>query len=239
MKPGKTTMGAFERLPPELIPRILPPLYFFDRPSLFHLALVSKKFYHICLYTYLERIHITNPQEAINVDLLHQIMRKDGRVYDALTVLRLPFLFHDTNSLTCTFPEAMWLPYNGEFIFHIKRLHAVVSRFTQIKGFVLNCYSEGCHPLNGGRGYLEQWMAAMGLLLNTVLEKGCESLEINGLRWASGVYNAVRRPTISKSPPISNVLKNKTWHFSRHSAHLPKTLVHLSDEAQRSTKLQS
>ncbi|KAJ3505355.1 hypothetical protein NMY22_g17616 [Coprinellus aureogranulatus] len=99
----------------------------------------------------------------------------------------------------------------------LAELHALLNRFTAFVEVVISFHLEDA-PYANLSGYdVAPWVRAMEKLLNTIVEKGCTSLQVNGLR------QILRLPSPGANEESGylyedTVLRGPTWEYQRDHA---------------------
>ncbi|EAU92434.1 hypothetical protein CC1G_00653 [Coprinopsis cinerea okayama7 len=155
-----------------------------------------------------------------------------GRIYDAVTALRLPFFVRSTEELVCTltlhsYPSSLperpgrlvLLP--GGLPDQVGRLTAAILPLERVRKVVIVCTYRGWPvPWHSDLDledyhYLLQWEAeSWGRLLNAILERGCESLEVQASNNEASYF------TSFYSSPFS-------WLYSTTATRVRSALGHL------------
>ncbi|KAG2022555.1 hypothetical protein CC2G_000294 [Coprinopsis cinerea AmutBmut pab1-1] len=234
---------ALSLLPSELLHEILGAADLASS-TLFTLALSSRSFYHTALSLYLAKIGCPHPRERITL----APPSTTDRCFDALTALRLPFFVDETE-------ELVFISHSMDdpFLHHIARLQSTLGRLRRFRRVVLRW--KGRRIRDPPPSQLSSVYPALGLLLNTILEKGCESLEIHGLNWTSDEYqcipvfpsksvlttavSSVRRILGLKQAFDSNesVLDGRYWKYRVFPGKTSIPMVTLSTSARETTRL--
>ncbi|EAU92448.2 hypothetical protein CC1G_00667 [Coprinopsis cinerea okayama7 len=236
---------ALSLLPSELLHEILGAADLASS-TLFTLALSSRSFYHTALSLYLAKIGCPHPRERITL----APPSTTDRCFDALTALRLPFFVDETE-------ELVFISHSMDdpFLHHIARLQSTLGRLRRFRRVVLKW--KGRRISGPPPSQLSSVYPALGLLLNTILEKGCESLEIHGLNWTSDecqcipvfpsksvlttAVSSVRRILGLKQAFDSNesVLDGRYWKYRVSPGKTPLPMITLSTSAREKTCLRT
>ncbi|KAJ3514359.1 hypothetical protein NMY22_g14762 [Coprinellus aureogranulatus] len=147
-----------------------------------------------CLSIHLARHGITKPEQACTF----RIPRKRSN-HDVLTALSLARWLTKTRRFECSFESR---DGNLEVMLsQLAELHALLNRFTALVEVVISFHPEDA-PYANLSGYdVTAWVKAMEKLLNTIIEKGCTSLHVNGLRQMCDIYHCT--PLFPRQPPLS------------------------------------
>ncbi|TFK24298.1 hypothetical protein FA15DRAFT_756661 [Coprinopsis marcescibilis] len=205
--------GAGQTLPPELWEQIVSYHELIPEESLLDLAFLSRQCYRACLLAYLNRLGIPNPQKRIEISIQDLDSRRSVVIqsirfkHDALSILRLPYLVDHTNSFICSFPK------NINSTPFCNRVLAALNRFRTVKHVKLDFNQvQDRHVEEGDDEGLSHRSNTIGRLLNMVLEKGCETLEIAGLEEMRDIY--VYRPIFPVRRSLSTALESTVTALS-------------------------
>ncbi|TEB32393.1 hypothetical protein FA13DRAFT_1628257, partial [Coprinellus micaceus] len=229
---------TFLNLPTEILEKILEynklPL-----PTLFELALSCTRLHDICLPLHLKRSGIPIPEELCKIIVPAKMQEHDG-----LAALRLAKWVTKTKRLECHFQA--WQGALSTMVFQLSQVEAFVNKLTVVEEVVLEFDPHDTPYTTYADLYdkdIVAWSDAMGKLLNTIVERGCRTLEINGLTQLHDVYTCTPLVPSDTLQPVPfdpgaphdlgqtsmgmaasgsdgahiDVLSGRTWKYKRNS----------------------
>lgn len=241
-------------LPVELMLLIFDDPNLSDRKILFTLSLVNRTLHHLCLPIYLKRcgVDISCNHLVINIEK----GAKEGQL-DAISGLKVALAPPSIEHLTFNIPASAMLA--GHILWNLQRLRDLIDHLHLIRTVDIECDPNASTyrpTFRLGGPYMEQWSDVMSGLLNTILEKGCSSLQVRWKRiifdepyvvrfssgsrvWAKLVY-AISRTTRNS---LKLGMQGVGWKYVRSGSPEhplpPDVCAQLSESARNGSKLES
>ncbi|EAU86137.2 hypothetical protein CC1G_03348 [Coprinopsis cinerea okayama7 len=219
-------------------------------------ALVCRKLQDICTISYLHSAGIPSPEHECILKM-DQLGRFPWSQYQhTLQALCFAPSITKVQTLSASFPFAcIWsdiLPQLQTLERFIKRLKHVSSVTLAFRGYSFN---QSRNPTVSEEDVFERWSLAVSNLLNTIVQKGCTFLSVEGLTSFTDRYESVKLSRQSfifsqaferlamflggdGTTQLNNILSGPHWKFRRRGPPGSKIFLHhLSNEARLATTL--
>ncbi|KAF6748387.1 hypothetical protein DFP72DRAFT_916615 [Ephemerocybe angulata] len=168
--------------------------------SLFALANTCARLQFSCLSLYLQDFGQIDPEESCTV-----IMEGEPRDDDVLAALSLSTFITKTKHFSCRFQGS-----SLHILLHnFSRVERLLHRFSSVGAVTLDFNAQDKTYMDITDHDILAWTDSIGQLLNTILERDCTSLEVNGLTQMTHVYqDALRMFRPQSSPSLLSTLKS-------------------------------
>lgn len=178
-------------LPNELLGKILEE-YDLSLPALYELAFLCHRLHQISLSVYIKQSGLPKVSERCIVTIPYR-----PESHDLVTVLYLSSDVTQTQYFRCNFPK---FATERGMVHHFLRVARFVAKLTVVKEVVLNFNSFEEITYVSTEDEAIAWSYGLGKLMNTIVERGCSSLEVRGLLKTMDV--TVNRQVMVMPPPL-------------------------------------